>query len=128
MVTEKQFESAKRKYNQIMMTIGYEHVTIGTDWSESTENWNLRDMVAEADYWLSTYYENGHCNYDLRFEDRKMWVAQTGYLKRFILHWLPYVEDIQCAEGHCSQYDHFYKGQHWEEIKPKYSLRQEEYD
>ena len=105
MVTEKQFESAKRKYNDIMETIGYEHSTIGTDWSEGTENWNLRDMVAEADYYLSTYNESGHCNEELKREDRKAWVSQTGRLKRFIAHWEPFIKDMKCATGHCSKYD-----------------------
>ena len=80
-------------------------------------------MVAECDFQLSTYYENGHANYDMRTEDRKQWISETGKLKRFIAHWEPYITDMVCAEGHCSKYDHFYKGKYWEENKPKYSLR-----
>ena len=105
MVTERQLASATRKYNEIMETIGYEHATIGTEWSESTEGWNLRDMVAEADYYLSTYYESGHCNCEMKREDRKTWLSETGKLKRFIAHWEPYIEDMECTSGHCSKYD-----------------------
>ena len=112
MITEKQMKSAVKKYNDIMETIGYEFNTIGTSLSEDTENWNLRDMVAECDYVLSTYYEDGHCNCEMRFsddeDDRKAWVSEVGRLKRFINHWWPYVRDMKCAEGHCSRYDNHY--------------------
>lgn len=99
------FEKACRKYNEIMMTLCYEYDTIGTDYSENTENWTLRDMVAECEYILSTYYENGHSNYEMKREDRKQWISETGKLKRFIAHWEPYIKDIPCATGHCSIFD-----------------------
>lgn len=109
MITEKQMKSAVKKYNEIMEILGYEHNTIGTSLSEDTESWNLRDMVAECDFTLSTYYECGHCNYEMRFSsderERKAWVSDVGRLKRFIDHWLPYINDMKCMEGHCSQYD-----------------------
>lgn len=105
MVTEKQFAQAKRKYNEIMNCLGYEHLTLGERLSENTEDWNLRDMVAECDYVLSTYYEVGHCNEELKHEDYKEWRSHVGKLKRFIAHWLPYAQDMACAQGHCSKYD-----------------------
>lgn len=105
MEKDRNFERAKRKYNEIMETIGYEHSTIGTEWSEGTENWNLRDMVAEADYYLSTYHESGHGNNDLKYEDRKRWISETGKLKRFIAHWEPYIKDMKGETRHCSKYD-----------------------
>lgn len=105
--TERQLASALKKYNEIMCILGYEHVTIGEDWSEDTQNWNLRDMVAECDYILSTYYEDGHCNYDLKREDRKIWISHTGRLKRFIAHWEPYIDEMVCVCEHCSKYDNF---------------------
>ena len=109
MITEKQMKSAVKKYNDIMEILGCEYATIGTSLSDGTENWNLRDMVAECDYVLSTYYEDEHCNCEMRFSDdedeRKMWVSEVGRLKRFINHWWPYVRDMKCAEGHCSRYD-----------------------
>lgn len=105
MVTEKQFAQAKRKYNEIMNCLCREHLTIGERLSEGTENWNLLDMVAECDYQLSTYYEVGHCNEELKHEDYKIWRSETGKLKRFIAHWLPYTEGMACTQGHCSVYD-----------------------
>lgn len=100
---------ATERYNNIMMTIGYEHNTIGTVFSEDTAEWNLRDMVAEADYTLSTYYENGHCNGDMRYseyeDERKMWRSETGKLKRFIDAYTPFIDGMKCTVGHCSQFD-----------------------
>ena len=105
------FEDAKKRYNDIMYCICREHLTIGETLSEDTENWNIRDMVAECDYQLSTYYEVGHCNEEMRREDeegRKMWYSETGKLKRFIEAYKPFIEGIKCAAGHCSRYDNSY--------------------
>ena len=110
MVTEKQFAQAKRKYNEIMNLLCREHLTIGEYLSEGTENWNLRDMVAECNFQLSTYYEMGHVNYELKQENYKVWLSETGRLKRFIAHWKPYINDMICAEGHCSVYDNEMEG------------------
>ena len=102
-------DDAIKRYNNIMETIGYEHNTIGTKYSESTENWNLRDMIAECDYTLSTYYEEGHCNNDMRYsdyaEDRQMWILEVNRLESFIKAYKPYINDLKCYEGHCSKYD-----------------------
>ena len=107
-LTDKEYIKALNKYNDIMELVGYEHSTIGTRYSESTEYWNLRDMVAEVDYVLSTYYEAGHCNEELRHlgdEDYKLWKRETGFLSRFINKYVPYIADIKCFEHHCSNYD-----------------------
>ena len=98
-------EQATKRYNDIMMCLAYEHNTIGTDFSESTEGWNLRDMVAECDYTLSTYYESGHANAEMKEEDFKTWKSETGKLKRFIEAYKPFIEGLKCVSGHCSQYD-----------------------
>lgn len=102
-------ESATKRYNTIMEVLGYEHNTIGTKFSENTEGWNIRDMVAECDYALSCYYEPGHANNDMRYsdepEERKMWKSETGKLKRFIEAYKPFISGLKCVSGHCSQYD-----------------------
>lgn len=98
-----------KRYNSIMSMLCYEHNTIGTRLSEDTENWNLRDMVAECDYVLSTYYEDGHCNGDMRYsyepEERAAWRRETGFLKRFIDRFSPMIADMKCVSKHCSKYD-----------------------
>lgn len=104
-LTEKQLKSAVKRYNNIMWGLCYEHNTIGTELSESTDKWNLRDMVAECDYVLSTYYESGHVNGDMRYSDAKAWRSETGKLRRFIDRYEPYTSDMVCSEGHCSRFD-----------------------
>lgn len=100
---------AIERYNDIMMRIGYEHNTIGTHFSENTENWNLRDLVSEAQYTLDCYYEEGHANGDMRYSDdeyeRKLWKSETGKLKRFIDAYEPFIKDLKCSTGHCSRFD-----------------------
>lgn len=101
-------KSALKRYNDIMYDVGYEHSTIGTSLSENTENWNLRDMVAEADYVLSCYYEPGHARCEDRHlgkEEYKIWVSETGKLKRFIKAYEPFIEELVCFENHCSNFD-----------------------
>ena len=103
------FEKAVKRYNDIMNDLGLEHNTIGTRLSEGTENWNIRDLIAEADYQLSCYYEDGHCCGELRYSDdayeRQMWRRDVGRLTRFINYYKPYIEGVRCTQGHCSQYD-----------------------
>jgi len=99
---------AIERYNSLMEMICWEHNTIGTRFSEDTENWNLRDMVAECDYALSTYYEVGHVNEEMRTgdaDDRKCWRSETGKLRRFIKAYEPFIGGLECASGHYSQYD-----------------------
>lgn len=102
-------ESAIKRYNNLMCDLAYEHVTIGTKLSENTNGWNIRDMVAECDYILSTYYEYGHVNEEMRHsyypEERKAWLSETGKLKRFINAYKPFIGGIKCVSGHCSKYD-----------------------
>lgn len=99
-------DTAIQRYNNIMMSICYEHSTIDTEYSENTENWNIRDMVSECAYVLSTYYEVGHANEELRHTaDRKIWLSETGKLKRFIKAYEPFIKDVVCTQGHCSEYD-----------------------
>lgn len=102
------FEKAVKRYNDIMFDICVEHVTIGTKFSEYTDYWNIRDLVAECDYQLSCFYEGGHANADMRYgepDERKFWVSATGKLKRFIKTYEPYIENITPTCAHCSKYD-----------------------
>lgn len=101
-------EKTIKRYNSLMEDIGCEHKTINGRFSEETDGWNIRDMVAEADYWLSCYYESGNIRCDDRFdskEEYKIWLSETGKLKRFIKAYEPFIEGIECVHGHCSKYD-----------------------
>lgn len=97
-----------KRYNKLMSDLCYEHNTIGESYSEGTEDWNLRDMVAECDYILSTFYEDGHSNESLRWEDadgRREWQSYVGRLTRFINRFAPMTDGMTCTSKHCSKYD-----------------------
>lgn len=98
-------ENVVKRYNKLMNDVCYEHHTIGERLSENTESWNLRDMVAECDYILSTYYEEGHTNWWLKQEDRAAWASETEKLKRFIKRYEPFIDGLTCYCNHCSKYD-----------------------
>ena len=98
-------ESALKRYNNLMYELGREHNTIGQSLSENTSEWNLRDMVAECDYTLSTYFECGHANEEMKRECYKTWKSDTGKLQRFIKAYEPYITEMKCVSGHCSKFD-----------------------
>lgn len=101
-------EQATKRYNAIMCNICREYLTIGTQFSTDTDNWTIRDMVAECDYQLSCYYEGGHSNADLRYgdaEERKQWRSETGKLIRFIKAYEPFIEGVPEITRHHSDYD-----------------------
>lgn len=101
-------EKATKRYNNIMGSICREYLTIGTQFSENTDNWTIRDMVAECDYQLSCYYEGGNSNADLRYgdaEERKAWRSETGKLIRFINAYAPFIKGVPEITRHNSQYD-----------------------
>ena len=106
MMNEKKMATALKRYNNIMMSICCEHHTIGTRFSEGTENWNLRDMVAECDYNLSTYFESGHCNCEEMMEDcPQERINEINRLRRFINHYKDEAMTMEPTEGHCSRFD-----------------------
>lgn len=90
------------RWNNIMWTIGLEHEELPTSadddlsFSEAAierKYYGIEDGVTygylkkELKYWLSCYYEPGHCRYEDRLDDEyayKTWVSETGKIKRFI--------------------------------------------
>lgn len=107
---ERIFKQALARYNKLMFSMCLEFLTIGTDFTEGEEkaHWNIRDLVAECDYQLSTYYESGHTNCELRNEGedgRKAWRSETGKYHRFIEAYKPYIKGVKCHGMHCSKYD-----------------------
>jgi hypothetical protein len=107
-------ETVRKRYNGIMYDLGLDHLTVWEKGSKAEEGseakgWNLRDMVAEADYQLGLYYEEGTLAGDMRYSDyeseRKAWRSESGKLERFIKAYLPFTEGMECTTGHCSQYD-----------------------
>lgn len=78
-----EFDRAKRRYNSLMTELCYEHRTIGTDLSEETENFTIKDMANECKYVHDTFYEEGHANNNLKRTDRALWQSQKDRLWRF---------------------------------------------
>lgn len=100
-----------KRWNKLMIELCYEYNTIGLDYSQFTEKWNLRDLICEADYILSCYYEDGNYNCEMKYsydiEERKMWRNETEKLKRFINRYKPFIENMKCTVNHCSKYDNY---------------------
>lgn len=93
-------KEAVKKYNRIMKSIGCDHVTY------DTEGWNLRDMVAEMQFQLNCFYEDGHMNAEGRYsedsKERAKWKSDTTKLKKFIEAYKPFICDMECTTGHSS--------------------------
>lgn len=87
-----------KRYNEIMTKAGADHRTIGTRFSQDTDGWGLEEMIEEAKYWLSTYYEADHANAQMRYGDeyeRKAWRSETGKFERFIKAYEQYVSSVK---------------------------------
>lgn len=77
-VSERRMKTAIKKYNELMYYLGLGFNTIGTDESEETENWGIREMVDECEYQLGMYYEKGTAQYDaLHDMDGEMMTLET---------------------------------------------------
>lgn len=106
-------EKAKNRYNKLMFELCLEYLTIDTNYSESTNDWNIRDMVAECDYQLGLYYEYGTTPYDelhhrYGTDDYKNALSITGKLKRFINTYSKFIDGVKCTQNHLSRkYDNY---------------------
>lgn len=102
---KKEYRKIVARYNTVMQIIGCEHLMVEQD-SEictarkayGTENGvTIGRMRHEAEYWLSCYYEPGHCRYEdrkLSGEDYRTWVSETGYLKSLVKSLARYEDDV----------------------------------
>lgn len=102
-------DSVIKRYNKLMQSLERDDLTVGTKQFEKPDRWNIRDLVCECDWLLSTYYMNNHKNGEMCFSDfkdvRQCWQSETEKLKRFITAYLPFCDGIKCVEYHCSRYD-----------------------
>lgn len=91
-----------KRWNDLMYTLCFEYEELPTSSDDDlrfSEVASMRKYYGVEDgvtygylkgnlkYWLSCYYEHGHCRYEDRLEDKesyKTWVSETGKLKRFI--------------------------------------------
>lgn len=105
-----------KRYNNLMYSLGYEYVTIGTSESEDParmNQWNLRDMISEVQYRLDfflcddcVYREEA---YDISRPDHKelykQYHSDLAKMKRFIARYEEEALTMECYETHCSKYD-----------------------
>ena len=105
-----------KRYNNLMYSLGREHVTIGTEDTEepeSTNKWNLRDMVSEVQYWLDSWQSDDsiyrEAAYDTSLPDHKEVYSQyrndLARMERFIARFENEALTMKCTEKHCSRYD-----------------------
>ena len=88
-----------------MMALGFEYATIGTNFSEDTENWNLRDMVSEMKYFLDLYNEDGTCYSDMKEDCYDEWRHDVKLMQGFISKYKDEALKIKGYTRHCSCYD-----------------------
>ena len=104
--------SWKTQYNNLMMNIGHEHNTLGTEFSEDTEDWNLRDAVSETAYLLelwqetdSIYYLDAHSELQPQRQWYRRWYGEIARMKRFINKYKTEALTMHCTVNHSSDYD-----------------------
>lgn len=105
-----------KRYNKLMFSLGYGYHTIGTSETEDParlNNWNLRDMVSEVQFWLD-FFQSDDCVYkegtyvtsDPDYKERRnQYRNDLARMKRFIARYEAEALTMECYEGHCSKYD-----------------------
>lgn len=101
-----------KAYNKLMFHLAMEYDTIGTVYSERPDdrnNWNLRDMVSEAQYILDIYLDSNciyyECAHNGDKEEYNQWKNDVARIRRFIARYKDEALTMQCYEGHCSKFD-----------------------
>lgn len=106
---KKNIESIAKRFDKVMDSIGCEHLCITDENSEvlsrreayGIDHITIKWMRKEAEYWLSCYYDEDNCRCNERHdspEDYKIWVSETGKLKRLIKALEQYDEEIVVVE------------------------------
>lgn len=91
-MTNEEWKRFERNLNKLMelqeMALGFndkDEYEAGCDGNENFLNYKTNtDILKEAKYLLSTYYEDGHMNEELKDESPKVWRSDVAKLKRFI--------------------------------------------
>lgn len=106
---KKKYANIVKRYNKVMNTIGCEHVTL----APGSEVLNRRDyygitgkvtigwLKKEVAYWLECYYDEDNCRCNERHDGKeayKLWVSETGYLKRLLAALEKYSDDTIIEE------------------------------
>ena len=111
-------DKATKKYNEIMENLERGHRTIGTPFSQGTDNWGLAEMLDEVKQIYDTYNEIGHKNNQLKTENFQMWKSHTASLRGFLSSYAKHYEgsaeaiynEVQKKKEELEQY----RGQAWD--------------
>lgn len=105
--------NAVKTYNELMELLGRDYNTIGTEYSESTAGWNIRDMVSEVQFLLDMWnnpntlvWADAHDT--LQPQDKpwyKAWRNEKSRMERFIKRYRGEAMKTECTERHFSMYD-----------------------
>ena len=112
-MTEAAMKTAVKRYNELMFDICHEHLTIGTRFSEDTEDWNLRDLVSEMQYTLDIWndpdciaWQDAHDETQPRDKPwYHNWYNEKKRMERFINRYKDEALGLECHAGHCSCWD-----------------------
>ena len=107
---KKEYMKICNRFDEVMNFIGCEHLMVADGEGEVYDDRRYYDvqngitlqwMVDEATYWLSCYYEPGHCRCDDKHDGKegyKIWLAETGRLKRLLKSLKKYGDLNVCVE------------------------------
>lgn len=107
---KKEYMKICKRFDEVMNFIGCEHLMVADGEGEVYDDRRYYDvqngitlqwMVDEAAYWLSCYYEPGHCRCDDKHDGKegyKIWLAETGRLKRLLKALKKYGDLNVCIE------------------------------
>ena len=82
-------DELKRRYNNIMLDLGYEHLCIGKEYDmydceeqrQIVNNYDVKEIYKELKYWLETFDDSDHANSTCEPKWRR---SVTGKIKRLI--------------------------------------------
>lgn len=91
-------------FNELANGYGLEHEEVHFDcdldaWIDTEGNSykSIDDFCQEVSYWLSCYYEGGHCRHEEEFYDRKAFLKYMKAFKTFCkekhTNWIPYKKE-----------------------------------
>ena len=99
--SDKHFKFKLNKYNVMMNELGYPDSVV-TD--EINKDWNLRDMVAEADYIRSLYVYGGPKS-SLKKTDNPRYTSELARLHHFLRANRNNIDHLTVTVKHNSKYD-----------------------
>lgn len=106
------FSDAKKEYNFLFTELGLDYLTIGTDNScyKNTKYWNLRDLVSEAEYQYSCFFNSLKLReFDLLLssdrEEMNRLIFSCRKLKEFIDKYKLSILSMSSFDKHSSRFD-----------------------